>query len=245
MRKTLVAGLLTIAILMVVAGCTFFQTSPLHVAMITKYAHPVTKLGGFPVTLRVDGGPGQYTVNWGDGVINQSLSHLYVAPIRSQYTITVTSGSASKVLQLHVPNSAPVIYPPFLVPSTPGLKSKTLIDLRYREHGCHNGMPVAVSGIRDPDGDKVSVIITITTNGVPDAVYNANRQPIQGKLVPVGVYYWFPGWGQNTPPYPFGPQSVPTATSVIHIVAIDQWGAKTTASFHVTTEVNTCQGGTK
>ena len=245
MKKMLVAGLATIVLLMVLAGCTFFQTSPLQVVITAKYSHPVTRLGGFPVTLRVNGGTGKYTIDWGDGVINQSLSHLYTAPIKSQYTITVTSGGANKVLQLHIPNSAPVIYPPFLVPSSPGLKSKTLIDLRYRQHGCHNGMPISVSGIRDPDGDKVSVIITITTNGVPDAIYNANRQPIQGKLVPVGVYYWFPGWGQSTPPYPFGPQSALTDTSVIHIVAIDQWGSKAVATFHITTEVHTCKGGTK
>ncbi len=248
MKRIAMLVTVLVAILAAIAGCTLFQVStPLHVVALTKYVHPVSSLGGFPVTLQVTGGSGQYTVDWGDGTIDHSLSHLYVPPIQNQYIIVLKSGGMIKTTTIHVENNPPVIYPPFVIPSKIEWKGKTLIDLRYREHGCHNGAPVSVTGIYDPDGDHVSLVIHILTGGTEDTVFDENRQPINGKPVPVGVYYWFPGWQENTPPYPFSPQAapVPTKPVVIQITATDQWGAKSTAEFDTTVDITSCTGGKK
>ncbi len=251
--KRIGVTILILLLLAVIAGCTLFQgSSPLHVAVVTKYSHPVDTLGGFPVLLKVDGGNGNYQVDWGDGTNSTALSHVYLPPIQSEYTITVTSGGLVKTAQVHVINNPPVVYPPFLTPSNPGWRGKILVDLRYRVHGCKKrGIPTSVSGIYDPDGDYVSLVIHITTGGKEDTVFNENRQAINGKNIPVGVYYWFPGWSDPNPPYPFSPQSllvgsqVQTESATIQITATDEWGAKTTAEFVKPVALTSCTGGKK
>ena len=211
-------------LLIAVAGCTMhspFQP-PLTVATVVQYTHPVAKLGGFPVSLRVDGGTGKYTVDWGDGVIDDSLSHLYTAPIKNQYIITVKSGGAVKTVSVDVINAAPqVSSPDMLLPVE--MRVKEFLDFRYREHGCKNGTAQYVTGVWDPDGDKVTLVIHAYVDGIENPIFDENGDPIHGS-VPIGVYYWFPGWTKTTTPYPFKSDVV---DGVIDVTATDQWGATT------------------
>ena len=247
MKKAIGPIVLVVLVAVLIAGCTSqlaIAPPSLKVTAVTRYTHPVASLGGFPVSLQVSGGNGEYVVNWGDGSSGSDLSHLYVPPIRNQYRVVVRSGLSSKAIWVHIQNNPPTIFALML---DPGWKAKTIIDLRYQKHGCHNGQPVITTGVIDPDGDRVQVILHATTGGVEDMIYNAARQPIEDKIVPLGVYYWFPGWHTATPPYPFGPMTatpVQTQSAVLQVTAIDQWGAMATADFRTSISPG-CKGGTK
>ena len=239
MRKLWLAAL--VMILIAAAGCTMQSSlqSPLTVVVATKYSHPIAKLGGFPVSLRVDGGTGKYTIDWGDGIVDDSLSHLYTPPIKSEYTIIVKSGDAVKSVKVSIVNEPPVVNPPLIAPFPIEQRGKTVLDFRYREHGCHNGAPLTATGIWDPDDDNVTLVVHVYTNGVEDTLFDANRNPVNGP-VSIGVYVWFPDWTKPTPPYPFSIQSFKTAKAVIDVTATDQWGATTHRTYTYPIILSSC-----
>ena len=246
-------GLLLIVLIAIalVAGCTLFQPNPpLNVSIFAKYAHPARQLGGFPVSLNVTGGTGKYTVDWGDGTVGDSLSHLYTAPIKANYTITVTSGGSVKSFDITIPNKPPVIAPPKIEQAWQwqylAWQDRATIDFNYQEQVVDCPKRTVYSwGVWDPDNDSVTLVIHVYTDGVEDTLFTLQDKPVNGP-VPVGKYEWWPGWAENeVPGYPIyihaQSQGEALLKAVIEVTATDEWGATSHATFKYDVKRFRCQ----
>lgn len=256
MKKAALVTVVLVAILAAIAGCTLFQAStPLHVITIIKYTHPVSEVGGFPVALEITGGTGRYTVNWGDGTVNSQLTHLYTAPIKSTYTVTITSGNYVKEITVSVINHPPVINAPTVEQAWQweylAWLDRAVIDFTPHEQvvDCPR-RTVYHYGVSDPDGDKVLLTIHVQTNGTENTIFTLQDELVSGPT-PVGKYEWWPGWtGKEVPGYPIyihsegiQPQGLLSAT--ITVTATDEWGATAQKEFQYVVKRYRCQGATK
>ena len=106
-------------------------------------------------------------------------------------------------------NRAPFVYEPFTV-SDMRCGARVDFDLRYRSHGCNNGMALGVTGAWDPDGDPIEYMVTCRW-----AVYDQDRRQINDKWVTFprddngeqhAMVTLFVGY-EDGPPYPFGPKA--------------------------------------
>ena len=249
-RVILLLGI--VAILLLVAGCGFLTNQdPLTMNMEARghsfgtslALYPRADEGGVLVTFRLSGAS-EYEINYGDGSPDETSAlgvfhHTYTRA--GTFTVEARSGARYVVGHVTVVDHAPEAYPGFLATSCQWM-NKMIVDLRYREHGCHNGAPVGVSGAYDIDGDELQYQLTVTGPGrngdqVKYAVFTPDRVAANGKFVSGGVFVVFPGWTDtSTPPYPFTspmsshnpdlPASKPVVlgTVTFHYVVRDQWG---------------------
>ena len=109
-----------------------------------------------------------------------------------------------------VVNQAPVAYAPFTATMSFSSGARIDYDLRYRLHGCENGMPETVTGARDPDGDALEYQLACRWS-----VFNATYEKINGQWLTfpkddrgeqVAIVTLFIGWEGVSPPYQFTPK---------------------------------------
>lgn len=105
-------------------------------------------------------------------------------------------------------NRAPFAFVPFTV-SDARFGARVDFDLRYRTHGCDNGMAQSVSGAWDPDGDPLEYRATCrwavydqAGNKINDLwmTFPRDDNGEQHAIVTLFVGY------EDGPPYPFAPK---------------------------------------
>ena len=234
-----------ILLLLALTGCTALWQPPgstsITFAVDTHVGHPGPN--GFIVTFTVTGASGTKILDPGDGspvveFTGSTIQHAYMGI--GKYTATVRGGGAGRRFTIVTVNQDPVIRGAIFI-GTFDWGSKVVIDARYQEHGCRNGTPIQITGAYDPDGDKIVAyewhIVGPDKNGntVEYSVFDSERNNIADKKIPDGVIVFFPGWTQNTPPYPFTapmcstqPPTPPSTKALgrvtITLKAYDRWG---------------------
>ncbi len=239
-----------ILLLLALTGCTALWQPPgstsITFAVDTHVGHPGPN--GFIVTFTVTGASGMKILDPGDSspvveFTGSTIQHAYTGI--GKYEATIRAGGESKRFTIVTVNKSPIVYEPFSTSAFDWM-DKIVLDARYQEHGCHNGTPIMKTGVYDPDGDTIVAyewhIVGPDKNGniVEYSVFDSERNNIADKKTPDGVIVFFPGWTQNTPPYPFmapmsstQPPSPPTPTqpptkivgqATITLKAYDRWG---------------------
>lgn len=270
-----------IVVLIALAGCQLLPTAQVgSLRMIARgrtfgaslALRPTEKEGGVAVTFVIDGATRDCDINYGDGqtgVLDRGRgTHLYTQG--GTYHVRVISQGQVRAGTVTVLNHAPQVYEGASTPGTCGWQEKKVIDMRYREQGCHNGAPLSVSGARDIDGDELEYTLKVTGpdahgNTVEYSVFNLDREKVNGEWTKGGLLVVFIGWTGDVPPYPFfvNPQEIGTksvlikcgptpkpdppetkvlGTATFEYSARDQWGGIGSASWTEKVTSSSCTG---
>jgi len=240
-RFMLLGGVAMIGVLVLIAGCGIMGNAPqLTLAVSPQAGHPPYTVN-IAAACSVPGGSYIFNPPVGDAIESQTGSFTAVVdtwPYDASVTWTDGDRVVTQPIELGLINERPVAHNlPF---ARAEYRTRTLIDLRYRQQGCYNGGPVTYTGIEDPDytaggfSDQnddflYRVEVYDKASGDQETVYTQDGQALAwGEYVPTPVFYWFPGWTQIHPPYPLD-----LASCVPNPPPADDPGATITKAIHV------------
>ena len=250
----IITALAVTTLVLLVGGCTWWMPggrtgAPLTLLATPTSGHPSVAAGGLAVEFTCSGGDGKYILDAGDGspvVTYAASTFTHVYSRIGTFHAVVRSGGYTEAVDITTINHAPHVYQALVIGGVDWL-GKVLLDARWREHGCHNGMPISVTGAIDPDGDPLQYTWQITgpnkdgTARETYSVFAPDHTNITGKQTDDAVVVFFPGWTAATPPYPFAPvartqalSSDPTPEKVtITLRVCDPWGGTAVVTWMV------------
>jgi hypothetical protein len=187
------AGLLLV--LLCLHGC--MQSIP--ILTITTNPTSIHPPGNVTITAVCSQEGGTYTlaVEGEDPV--ESTEGVFVATVDGWLwfaIITWTDGDsvAETAVRVALENETVVPHGLWTEPNNYPDQGLVLIDLRYLEHGCLNGMPVSYTGFEDPDGDTLwyRVLVEDMKTGEWESVfYGPDRTLMGDEYVSGPIFYWF------------------------------------------------------
>ena len=242
-------------------GCTLGPSSPtLSVTISPKAGHPPFRI---TIAAACSATGGTYTFKPPDGDAIESTTGQFTAIVGTypyHGTVTWTDGkrTVSQSISVGLVNRDPVAHDLALTPTPLQYLQLELIDLSYREAGCHNGLPVRYFGIEDPDytaegySDKndhflYRIEVHDEETGDLETVYDTDGNPLPaGEFRRDPRFRWFPGWSKIYPPFPLnimcgapslspGPTQTPghTAIKVVRVI-VKEWGVNYTWDYKAT-----------
>ena len=242
--KLSLVGLGLLLALVAIHGCTIAPNNPtLTVTVSPDKGHPPFDIA---IAAVCSESGGTFTFKPPDGEAVESTTGSFKATVKDypyNGTISWTDGerTVSQPIRVGLVNKEPVAHDLSITPGPIRYLQKEVIDLSYREAGCHNGTPVKYYGIEDPDytGNGYSVEndnfqyrveIYDKATGKQETVYDYNGDPLPaGEFRSDPRFIWFPGWTEIYPPFPLQQMSVqleedPPGTKIIHVI-VREWGA--------------------
>jgi len=213
---TKIAAVLSVGILLFLGGCLQMgKPEPILTVAVTPDAgHPPFEISVVAVCSE---GDGAYLLNLPNETLESETGKFTAMVDTWPFPLSVTwigeAGTKTEELKLKLINERPVAH--YLSFSRADYRSKTIIDLRFRASGCAGGAPETLLGIEDPDytaggfsteNDNFLYRVEVydKDTGIQETVYDESGQPLaRGEYTATAIFYWFPGWVQISPPFPF------------------------------------------
>jgi len=253
-RWSIKAGLFGIGMLLALLalhGCGLIPANEptLTVTISPAAGHPPFNIAIAAVCSEPDGA---YTFTPPDGdpvssPVGQFKAEVNTYPYKGAITWTDGERTVSESIRVGLVNKRPVAHDLNLVPSSPKLLQKEIIDLSYRAKGCENGNPQHYFGIEDPDYTQdgfstdndhflYRVEVHDKDSGEQETVFDSDGRPLPaGEFRADPRFIWFPGWTKIYPPFPVGPlcsvnpspTNPPGSGSIIKVVrvTVKEWGS--------------------